>query len=237
MASSYSGCTTGTFLKAEKRQNSSTAASSRAPLARALLSSLCTLLKSRISCLFPLFAALLALKGHGFAQPRGSGCCRVVASSQSSPAQPLSTSAWEWDVQRMRCREPELLGTFPAAFHPYITAQEFLQLLEVPLPWQGRGLFPFIPLSSAQRQRAGCNSNLHTINFCRFYSPHWSGIKQHRVETPGAGNGGAGCCPGVCTATHFTPPCPSAGTASGWERGGSSTSTTRSASHIDPYHV
>lgn len=137
----------------------------------------------------------------------------------------------------MRSQEPELLGTFPAAFHPYITAQEFLQLLEVLLPWQGRGLFPFIPLSSARRQRAGCNSNLHTINFCRFYSPHWSGIKQHRVETLGAGNGWCWLLPrGVhCHTLHTS--CPSAGTALGWGRGGEGTSSTKSASYIDTYNV
>lgn len=134
-------------------------------------------------CSNPKFAACslnLPLCLRGFAQPCGSGCCRAVASSQGSPAHSLCTSAWDWGVQRVRCQEAELLGTFPAAFHPYTSGQEFLQLLEVLLPWQG--LFPFIPLSSIWRQRAGCNSNLHTINFCRFYSPHWSGIKQHLWE-------------------------------------------------------
>ena len=50
MASSYSGYTTGTFLKAKKKQNNSTGA--------VLFSSLCALLKSQICCLFPQFATL-----------------------------------------------------------------------------------------------------------------------------------------------------------------------------------
>lgn len=55
MASSYSGYTTGTFLKAKKRQNNSPAGAQ--PPKEACFSSLCTLLKSQISCLLPLFAA------------------------------------------------------------------------------------------------------------------------------------------------------------------------------------
>lgn len=215
-------------------------ASSRAPLPRALLSSLCTLLKSQISCSLPLFAALPPC------WPSKATFCSalwlwVLESCGLNPR--LSSTASFRKCLGVGCAEDEVSRTRTAwdvscCFPPLYNCPGIPPAPGSPPAMAGkRGLFPFIPLSSARRQRAGCNSNLHTINFCRFYSPHWSGIKQHRVETLGAGNGGAGCCPGVCTATHFTPLCPSAGTALRWGGGGNGTSTTQSASYIDPCNV
>lgn len=242
MASSYSGYTTGTFLKAEKRQNNSPGGAQ--PPAQPCTKEIC--FPPSVPCSNPKLAVccpnllLCLLAGPQRAQFCSALWLWVLESCGLKPR--LSSTASLHKCLGVGCSEDEVsraraVWDVSCSFPPLYNCPGIPAAPGSPPAMAGKGLFPFIPLSSARRQRAGCNSNLHTINFCRFYSPHWSGIKQHRVETLGAGNGGAGCCPGVCTATHFTPPFPSAGTGLGWERGGNSTSTTQSASLIDPCNV
>lgn len=193
MARSYPDYTTVTFLKAEKRQNNSpcdaeplTEPSSKVRRGSSSLSSA----KRPNLAVFCCFLLLCLLSSSPRLQ-----CCslswlsmlkvwrRPMAFTQASSTdlfQRCSRAGMGWDVDSQNWLGHVFLLPIPLQLpNDFSTLWNSCCCMErdcFHLYISGAG-------SSVQRQRAGCNSNLHAINFCRFYSPHWSGIKQHRMVT------------------------------------------------------